>query len=604
MLKSLLRHSENHLEILQLYVVAADFSKMLARMNHPVSAQYLACFQRVKSWTFELSTEPDDGNDLLFLDDILSELANTKIPNLEKMARAAKEKKPFNLYNKDTCMEFHELLCEIFERFHESLNKLKYLHKLTVNKRKRKLEIGQPDLEAIVERLHQVLALGRALKAIVRGSAIKMHLTTISPFLEVKTGKFWPMHHELDDDTEFHLLKPHSTDGQGEPLLPWKSYHDWLRLMIHYFDAIHVLDNHLMALKSSPIDISIKILYPPLPDHEMLPRQDLPHNEKYFPPIQNNPGQPSAAELITFLTSPTLVEEGTSVQDLIDDVYAAMQKQEREIVGGVAYNDLAEDIEILLEGVNELKDYSSAGWKDYDYVVAVLRQVEALRSDDTPHGRLSRLKGVSGMLETLKGSFSVYKRLQPGTPLSLGSGFIGAGHCEVCAGCVNSLSGTPGPHVGLSKDLLEEFRVCHIFVPCLNLCQILQYRKPDKSSECRERCCPACARLLSLLKPNDHDKFLTTGNHSTIIACTLPEYLSEQIIDQIAVEFGLRLRKELVNLQKTAAIQRARARTSYTRRISMESLILTERERVNGSLPNFTAEVAQVSLNSKPYQVR
>ena len=58
----------------------------------------------------------------------------------------------------------------------------------------------------------------------------------------------------------------------------------------------------------------------------MLPWRDLLHNEKYFPPIQHTPGQPSADELITFLTSPTLVEEGNSIQKLIDDVAAAKKK--------------------------------------------------------------------------------------------------------------------------------------------------------------------------------------------------------------------------------------------------------------------------------------
>jgi hypothetical protein len=515
MLKSLLRLSKDHLETLQLYVVAADSSKMLARMVHPVSTQYLACFQRLKSRTFEpingASTKPDDGNDQLFLDDIpiLSKLANTKIPNLGKMAQAAKEKKPFNLYNKDTCMEFHELLCEILERFHQSLNDLKDLRKLTFKKRKSKLKIGQSELDAIVEQLNQVLAFGRALRAIVRGSAIQMHLTTIAPFLEVKTGKFWPMPHE--DDTEFHPLKPYSTDGQGEPLLPWKSYHDWLRLMIHYFDAIHVLDNHLMTLKSSTpesstpesstpesstpesstIDISIKILYPSLPDQEMLPWRDLLLNEKYFP--QHTPGQPSAAELITFLSSPSLLEEVTSIQDLIDDVDAAKQKQEREIKGGVGYDDFAEDVAILIRLVKDLEDSSSDGWKDY--VIAILKQVELL-GDVTPQGRLSRLKDISNMLETLKGNFSLYKRLLPGTPLSLGKRFTGAGHCEICGGCVNYLSGKPGPHVDLSEDLLKELSVSHIYVSCSNLPQNLQYRKPDNSSECRNdaaQCVLACS---------------------------------------------------------------------------------------------------------------
>jgi len=80
------------------------------------------------------------------------------------------------------------------------------------------------------------------------------------------------------------------------------------------------------------------------------------------------------------------------------------------------------------------------------------------------------------------------------------------------------------------------------------------------------------------------------GNHSTITACTLPEFLSEEFIDQMTVEFGLRLRKELVNLWKTTPVQRARTRTSDTRRISMESLVLTERERVNKNLAEALTE--------------
>jgi hypothetical protein len=62
----------------------------------------------MKSGTFEhinvvLLTKHNENNQL-FLDDIpiLAKFANTKIPNLEKMARAAKEMAPFNFYNKDT----------------------------------------------------------------------------------------------------------------------------------------------------------------------------------------------------------------------------------------------------------------------------------------------------------------------------------------------------------------------------------------------------------------------------------------------------------------------------------------------------------------------
>jgi len=207
-----------------------------------------------------------------------------------------------------------------------------------------------------------------------------------------------------------------------------------------------------------------------------------------------------------------------------------------------------------------LKDSSSDGWEDY--VIDILRQVRALGQDSTSQSRLSRLEGISNMLVNLKGSLKLYKSVQPDTPLSLGKGFTGSIHCEGCAAVLNSLSTGAQDGLGLSETL-EEFKTTG---------HMLGVSK---------RCCPVCARLLSLLKTNNlkRPKFLTTGNHTTISACTLPECLPQQIIDQMVVEFGLRLRKELVNLRKTNEVQRARTRTNDTRRISMESLKLTERER-------------------------
>jgi hypothetical protein len=91
--------------------------------------------------------------------------------------------------------------------------------------------------------------------------------------------------------------------------------------------------------------------------------------------------------------------------------------------------------------------------------------------------------------------------------------------------------------------------------------------------------------MLTLLKTKDKGNFLTTGSHTTITACTLPDCLPKHMIDEMAEEFGLRLRKELVNLMYTTSrVQRGRARTYDSRRISMESLVLTERDRGNRNL--------------------
>jgi hypothetical protein len=93
------------------------------------------------------------------------------------------------------------------------------------------------------------------------------------------------------------------------------------------------------------------------------------------------------------------------------------------------------------------------------------------------------------------------------------------------------------------------------------------------------------------MRSNDKGSFITTGNHTTISACTLPECIPQHIIDQMVVEFGLKLRKELVNLQTTTKVQRARAQTNDTRRISMDSLVLTDRERVNRNLSKALGKV-------------
>jgi len=68
-----------------------------------------------------------------------------------------------------------------------------------------------------------------------------------------------------------------------------------------------------------------------------------------------------------------------------------------------------------------------------------------------------------------------------------------------------------------------------------------------------KQCCPVCVFLLKLLAPLKGSSFLITGEHSRITACTLPEWLSEDIIKQMVDEFVGRLRKELVKLPQATA---------------------------------------------------
>src|SRR5258705_6662087 len=140
MLKTLLRRlkdnqqSESDMKNLVLYVIATCHPKMYYRITNGPSLLYFACLVGLidASFTFvehpEIPSTRSDGSsrDQLFLDAIpfLAEFATTNIPNLRQTAQLAIEKKPFDIYNKNTYMEFHALLCELLKRFRGSLSDL------------------------------------------------------------------------------------------------------------------------------------------------------------------------------------------------------------------------------------------------------------------------------------------------------------------------------------------------------------------------------------------------------------------------------------------------------------------------------------------------
>ena len=85
-------------------------------MTHGLSPLYFSCLLKLSKTTFDFIKHPDiasmrsDGSscDQLFLNAIpfLAKYAKTKVPNLLQTAQLAEENKPFNVYNKDTYMEF------------------------------------------------------------------------------------------------------------------------------------------------------------------------------------------------------------------------------------------------------------------------------------------------------------------------------------------------------------------------------------------------------------------------------------------------------------------------------------------------------------------
>jgi hypothetical protein len=69
----------------------------------------------------------------------------------------------------------------------------------------------------------------------------------------------------------------------GVPMPLWKSYKDWLRLMVVHFDAVEILNSYITGPHFNHDTISIKILMPPPVGGAMLPWQVLLKDSNHFP---------------------------------------------------------------------------------------------------------------------------------------------------------------------------------------------------------------------------------------------------------------------------------------------------------------------------------
>ena len=219
MLKTLIGRKD--LKRLQLYIIAASFPKMLHRItNNRVSVKYFDCLQDMKLDTISFTeppkvatTGPDSeiNPDKLFLD-ILPGLTKvteiTDISNLLSVRDKGTGKSletPPEIYNKDTFMEFHNLLCQLLLQFRKSLEALQNIQK------EKKLGKKTWTLENTMGELRSVWSLGLSLRAMVTGAAIEKHLKTIAHLLKVEYGKSRMAAAEDEEaDNEFDALEPYS----------------------------------------------------------------------------------------------------------------------------------------------------------------------------------------------------------------------------------------------------------------------------------------------------------------------------------------------------------------------------------------------------------
>jgi len=279
----LLIQSKVNMKPLQLYIIAACFLKIRHQMKDTnISKAYYDSLKNVME--FPKFTETPKGKSkaqeaqsdkhlLIKVLPVLHEyIPHLPMLNLLQQGEAASTQGQYNIYTEDTYIEFHALLCKLLKCFEESLDKLKTYHK----EKDRLSKLSKFELH-----LAAVLTYGTALQLLARCSAIDKHLKAIKPFLSNHC-------HDKTADIKLQMMmekKEEVVDVELEGTTVqsrWKSYRDWLRLIVVHFDAVSILADHIASPNFQADKIVIKILSALCPSQVMLSWQDL-LNSKHFP---------------------------------------------------------------------------------------------------------------------------------------------------------------------------------------------------------------------------------------------------------------------------------------------------------------------------------
>ena len=162
---------------------------MLSRMNNRFVSQPFQAHLRslkgkityVQSMQPSLENKTGRNHDETFLLSVIPHLQafiKAEIPNLQAMAIATAADKvndkafKIKIYNKDTCAEYYDLLCELLDHFHTSLEALKQLQRSAVangvvEQDQQKKNTAQPSLIEIISHLRLVLLMGQSLREMV-----------------------------------------------------------------------------------------------------------------------------------------------------------------------------------------------------------------------------------------------------------------------------------------------------------------------------------------------------------------------------------------------------------------------------------------------------
>ena len=269
------------------YVVATCFEKIRSRLaNRSSPTPYLTSLREVETFEFKelfpplLISESQRNSDRLLFASFPLLGFSAELPGLTEQATRAADNKPYELYTKDTYWEFHQLLVKLLESFQEGLDGLLNCRGASVEP-----EAGSPEF---LKQLRKALSYGYALQRMVQGSGIKHYLQNLAPSLgdhrRQERGNSTMMDEPTEDlDMDLLQIQPGVIGTNGEPQSVWKSYLDWLNLILAHFNAVEVLVRFVSSPHLHTKVISIKILTSPNVSQQKLSWKEVLKNPKFFP---------------------------------------------------------------------------------------------------------------------------------------------------------------------------------------------------------------------------------------------------------------------------------------------------------------------------------
>jgi hypothetical protein len=463
-------------QLLQEYVVAACFKKMLGRMEHKLSLPYIEAIASFSDFQFkethykpemkERKMEWTFGNALVSLNKAgRIDTTITKLLSIIPPPESDNYSELVELYTKDTCQEYHMLLGELLRKFKRNLGELA----------KMKLKKTGPTQSEFEIALRNVVYYGDALQMLAGGVAIQRHLQVIEDELidfhhkrarDVANQAATPMLPDVEelieanpengDDEELQSVQPFA----NRALPMWKSAKDWLKLMVVHFDATKIISGYYREAKLNTL--TIKILLGPKFDTTMLTWKGLLQDEKYIKPIIGfNPYHiPTSEEIIQFIEDQLGnldLEKGTcTIIELQKKVDGLIQSSGSKAVSPVDLETLETSLSGLRVGISP----------DQDELTKCIRsKIEELRGIDdespkSPESRRDYLYSIAEMLESLRKSSLFFKKLRSGSALSEGNKFTDPPHCEILlASLIVMAKSSPSL---LPPDILQELSVSHI----------------------------------------------------------------------------------------------------------------------------------------------